>query len=243
MILYEGPSELDGDNIVVIATEGTKNRKTGNMVQVWILKQSEDPLAANRSGNDFGICGNCPLKGKATGKDNGTASERACYVLLQNAPLAVWKKWKKCGYEKPRSIVKYGRGKSIRLGAYGDPAAIPSDIIEQLLRHASNWTGYTHQDSIAQEPARSFLRSKVMLSCETIEQAKDAWSNGARTFRMLSDITQKHDNEIICPATEEGGSRTNCNDCGLCKGSAITARSIVVLAHGNGAKHSLNVIQ
>jgi hypothetical protein len=32
-ILYEGPSVLDGAPIMCIATFGTKNRKTGAMVQ------------------------------------------------------------------------------------------------------------------------------------------------------------------------------------------------------------------
>ena len=37
-IIYDGPSMLDGEPIVAIATMKTSNRKTGEMVQVWILR-------------------------------------------------------------------------------------------------------------------------------------------------------------------------------------------------------------
>ena len=50
VILYEGPSELDGSPIVVIATFGSKNRKTGkgrkNLIQTWIMRQDVAPWDA-----------------------------------------------------------------------------------------------------------------------------------------------------------------------------------------------------
>ena len=243
MILYEGPSALNGDPIVAIATSGSKNRKTGDMLQVWILSQDLDPLTANRTGADRAICGSCPLKGKITDKSSGTASERICYVLLQNAPLAVWRKYKAGGYERARNLSRFGAGKKIRLGAYGDPAALPVKVVDSLLKHAYNWTGYTHQMADLDTATAEFFKSKIMVSCETVEQAREVWSNGGRSFRMITSVDQLDSNEIICPATPEGGGRAQCDTCGLCKGSTLTARSIAVLAHGNGAKHSLNVIQ
>jgi hypothetical protein len=38
VVLYEGPSELDGKPIVVVATFNSVNDKTGNMVQTWIIR-------------------------------------------------------------------------------------------------------------------------------------------------------------------------------------------------------------
>lgn len=38
-IIWEGKSRFDGKPIVCIATENSKNRKTGDMVQTWILSQ------------------------------------------------------------------------------------------------------------------------------------------------------------------------------------------------------------
>ena len=36
-VLHEGPSPFDGQPIVSIATLHSSNRKTGDMVQTWIL--------------------------------------------------------------------------------------------------------------------------------------------------------------------------------------------------------------
>ena len=65
-ILYEGPSLIDGQPIVAIATYSDKNTKTGLMVQTYILCQNIDPRDANKTGADFSICGKCPLKGIPT---------------------------------------------------------------------------------------------------------------------------------------------------------------------------------
>lgn len=65
VVLYEGPSMLDGEPIVAIATgmqTPSTNRKTGEMVQVHILLQKEHPSVAQNSGADSSICGNCPLR-------------------------------------------------------------------------------------------------------------------------------------------------------------------------------------
>jgi hypothetical protein len=76
-ILYEGASELDNAPIVVIATMSTNNRKTGKMVQVWILRSDIDPIEAFKSRADYSICGNCPQRWSLGG---------ACYVNIGQAP-------------------------------------------------------------------------------------------------------------------------------------------------------------
>ena len=61
VIVYEGPSELDGEPIVVIITglKRTTNRKTGTMLSSWILLQNIQPYDAANQGLDISICGNC----------------------------------------------------------------------------------------------------------------------------------------------------------------------------------------
>jgi hypothetical protein len=59
-ILYEGKSVLDGAPIVYIATLSTSNRKTGDMVQTWILRSDINPVEASKQKLDASICGNCP---------------------------------------------------------------------------------------------------------------------------------------------------------------------------------------
>ena len=65
LVLWEGPSRLDGAPIVVIATgmrRGSSNEKTGPMVQTWIMRQDEAPHVAQRTGSDASVCGDCPLR-------------------------------------------------------------------------------------------------------------------------------------------------------------------------------------
>jgi hypothetical protein len=47
LVLWEGPSRLDGSPIVAIATFRTDNRKTGPMIQTWIIRLGSygDPVA------------------------------------------------------------------------------------------------------------------------------------------------------------------------------------------------------
>ena len=94
-VIYEGPSLLDGKPVVVIATTSGRNRKTGAVVQTYILRSDIDPREASKTGEDFSICGNCSLKGKATDDPAAkTAKERECYVRLDHGPLVVWKSYK-----------------------------------------------------------------------------------------------------------------------------------------------------
>ena len=84
-VIYDGPSEIDGKPIVAIAQVKTGNRKTGDMVQTWILRSDVDPITASRTGEDVSICGDCPHKGtpsdKATGWDKGERTFRVISSL------------------------------------------------------------------------------------------------------------------------------------------------------------------
>lgn len=245
-IIYKGPSELDGAPIVAIATVQSHNVKTGAMLQIWILADNgRDPLENNRLGNDFSICGNCPLKGiPAPHKAKGTAEKRPCYVTLYHAPLNVWKTYMRgnyavCGFDQ---LARYGEGQNIRLGAYGDPAAIPPAVVSELLSMAKNWTGYSHQFDLMDKARRRYWGSAVMVSADTLADAVKHWAENRRTFRMVSDVSDVMPNEVICPATPEGGKRTTCANCNLCKGSDIGAKSVAVVAHGGGAKYANAII-
>lgn len=64
VIVYEGPSMLDKKPIVMIATgwNGTRNGKTGQMLQTWILRKNISPMDASRRKLDASVCGKCPLR-------------------------------------------------------------------------------------------------------------------------------------------------------------------------------------
>jgi len=66
---WRGPSPIDGAPIVMImtglsrlASEQSKNRKTGPMVQTHIVRQDMAPVVAMMGGHDKSICGDCPLR-------------------------------------------------------------------------------------------------------------------------------------------------------------------------------------
>ena len=239
-ILFEGKSEIDGQDIVVIATgfeKGSANSKTGSMIQTWILCKDIDPREANKLGLDYSICGDCKLRGTAVdaSSDRKLAKDRACYVAIYQAPLNVGKTYKKGGYTRVRGhkdVAELGLDETIRLGSYGDPSAVPSYVWDSLLAKSKGRTGYTHQ-TVNQR------YDLCMKSADSLDEALDAWSNGIRTFRVIDSVSAMvKGKEILCPASEEAGRRTTCDSCKLCSGSQIKAKSIAIVAHGNGAKYA-----
>lgn len=254
-VIYEGPSLIDGAPVAVIATLETDNPKTGDMVQTWIIRADVDPITASRTGADFSICGTCPLRGTpAPEKATGWADGRGCYVNLAFAVGGIFKAYKAGNY--PRAVVYgglffdpadmghsgrpcIGKGRAVRLGAYGDPAAVPRWVWDSLTRHAAGWTGYSHQ---LNTPGADVDTGRVMISADNENAARAAWARGFRTFRIVAEpAAVVAGAEVICPATPEGGNRSTCEKCQLCRGSAVAARSVAVVAHGAGKRHALRV--
>ena len=228
VIIYQGPSKLDGKPIVVVATGLTKtsaNGKTGDMVQTWILRADIAPHEAIKTGDDESICGNCPLRG-INGK------ERACYVVTHQAPLSVYRAFHKGNYPEAThaDLIALAANRMVRLGSYGDPAAVPTQVWAMFTQGTKGWTGYTHQWATASD-----LKPYTMASCETEEDRAEAILQGWRTFRVKTDDMPLLKNEVVCPATTVGLS---CEACGSCKGTTGQAKgTIVINVHGYGKKH------
>ena len=122
---------------VIIATTESDNRKTGNMIQIWILRKDVSPPDAVRSGLDSEICGDCKLRGS-----NGWIG-RTCYVNVAQGPNAVWRAYQAGRYEylpQCRYADVFG-GRAVRFGAYGDPVYIPLTIVRYICFFARRWTG------------------------------------------------------------------------------------------------------
>ena len=120
-VLHEGISPFDGQDIVSIATCHSSNRKTGDMVQVWILPKDINPLDAVKQGLDTCICGHCPHR--------GTGTKRTCYVNVGQAPVNIWKTYKKGVYPQITSYQDVFEDRVVRFGAYGDPSFIPDGVV------------------------------------------------------------------------------------------------------------------
>ncbi len=228
-ILYRGPSLIDGAPIVVIAT-GLKgksaNGKTGDMVQTWILREDMAPTDAVKTGADVSICGQCPHRGDGTGKG------RTCYVTVFQAPLSVWKAYKRGAYAEAIPSVA---GRMVRLGSYGDPAAVPTAVWAAFTAGAIAWTGYTHQWRTADAALQRFC----MASCDSEADRAAAKLQGWRTFRVVNTAcgdAPKLKGEVVCPASEEAGRKLACETCKSCDGTASDRRGdIVIRAHGAAA--------
>jgi hypothetical protein len=223
MIIYKGPSLIDGEPIVAIAITKSKNIKTGNMIQTYILREDIDPITANRTGLDYSICGGCALRGTPTNKTSGLAAKRKCYVQIGQAPRQIYQAYKLGRYPVANDLTAIGKGRVVRIGSYGDGAAVPQAIWDQLTKAAINHTAYTHNHG---NPLF------YMKSVETIQEAEWNWSSGYRTFRVVKSKDEiVKDKEVLCPAD---GLNVTCSSCRLCGGSAIKAKSIAIEAHGSG---------
>jgi hypothetical protein len=222
-IIYNGPSLLDGKPIVVIATYSKRNKKTGHVVQTYILRSDINPLEASKTGADVSICGNCPMRGEpTTDPKRKIAKKRKCYVNLGQGVLIVYKSFLRGVYQEgdPRTM---GRDRFVRVGTYGDPAAVPSEVWDELLAEADTWTAYTHQ-----KPWRPDI---AMQSADSHSEAIAHWKAGRRTFRVIADLGDiDKTNEALCPASKEAGRRVQCTACKLCKGSSL-AKSIAIVEH------------
>ena len=216
-ILYEGASVLDGAPIVVVATLKTQNRKTGDMVQTWILRSDLNPVEASKQKADISICGNCPHRQNTGG---------ACYVNIGQAPNQVYKSYKNGRYAKFDIELhgKYLATRKVRLGAYGYPSAVPFDVFKTITDIAQSHTGYTHQ--IAHKNFDMRYLSICQVSADTPKQALKYQSMGAKTFRVALPNDSLFDNEIECLADSKG---IQCIDCGLCDG---TTKNIAIAVHG-----------
>lgn len=235
-IIYRGPSLIDGGPIVVIAIISGRNKKTGKMIQTYILREDIDPRLASKLGLDFSICGNCPMRGTPTVKPEAKqAEDRACYVFLGQGPLIAWQSYQKGIYPDCPDLAAFGEGLMVRLGTYGDGAAVPAYVWHGLLSRAKGFTGYSHQSGFA---SAAFDPSLYMASVESLPQARAQWDRGARTFRIVESVKDIAKGfEILCPASKEAGKRTSCADCGLCAGNTVKAKSIAIVAHGAGRNH------
>lgn len=233
LILYHGPSILDGQPIVAIATglaQSSLNKKTGAMAQVWILREDISPAQAAASGQDASICGTCPHRGRIV---DGRNVGRSCYVTIMHAPRAVWAAYRRGIYPHAPDLATPFEGKAVRLGAYGDPAAVPLHIWEQVTSRAATFTGYTHAWRTHPE-----LAPFCMASCDTERERTEAHFLGFRVFRVRRASKPKLAGEVVCPASLEAGKRTNCAACRACGGTTAKAKAdIVIIAHGSPAVH------
>jgi hypothetical protein len=275
VIVYDGPSLLNGERIVAIITRRSNNRKTGDMPQLWILVADLSPTKAAIVGADASVCGRCPLR--------GDGRHRGCYVDLARAPMSVWSAWRRGLYpdawatmpgpggwgegpgpeagkltgrsstqphtahsakldqlctttpDAPASTLlrRTTTGRVVRLGAYGDPAALPRPVLDAIVRDAAASVGYSHawRDGFA-------LSDLVMASADNAADAADAAALGFRSFVLTPSAETRRSGHMICPASAESGHRLTCEECRACSGAGPGKPTAHVQIAAHGSQHS-----
>ena len=233
MIILKGNSQIDGSPVVAIVTFGSNNSKTGDMPQVWILCDGIHPTDALRTGKDKAICGNCKYRPTELGDNALKKFSRKCYVNTMSIN-AIYKKYINGGYSEAslEDCRKILNGRKVRIGAYGDPAAVPIEVWDTILADCQS-TGYTHQ---WRECSNDYSKY-CMASCDSPIDVVIASQKGYRTFYVqavddYANIQKKIDGIKLanCPASKEMGKVTTCSQCLVCSGTRSGFKSNVTIA-------------
>lgn len=206
-LVWSGPSLLDGKPIALIVSgiKRSKNLKTGNLVQTYIIRRDISPVDAVRTGEDVSFCGDCPHRGGS------------CYVIWGQAPNNLFH----YTFENPTIMVRTVEEvqemvgeKMWRLGSAGDPVAVPLKVYKRM--NLDRRCGYTHQWRKRRfQPWRRY----IMASVDSPEEFHIARAMGWRTFRTRLPEEPLLKGEFACPASEEEGYWKTCDQCGACNGT------------------------
>lgn len=220
-ILYRGPSVLDGKPIVCIAILKSSNIKTGNMIQTFILREDMLPTEAVKLGFDSSVCGSCQHR---------HYNEGPCYVNVGQAPNGVYRAFERGNYPmfNPTLHMPYLHGRALRLGSYGDPAAVPFDVWIDLVLAVRYHTGYTHQ--MMHENFDKRIMDICMVSADSPKQAMKYQAMGAHTFRVTMHGDNLLPNEVECLSDSQG---ITCLECKKCDG---LSGSVAIQVHGSRQK-------
>ncbi len=227
-IIYRGASLLDGKPIVVVAiTAESKNSKTGNLVQTYIMADNGlSPVESARNLEDVSVCGDCKHRRGMGG---------SCYVNLGQGARSVMDGVMRGIYPEVWAqlnvVSSLISGRKVRLGTYGDPAAVPAFVWQELLQFAGGHTGYTHQWASGKA---DHVKQWCMASVDTLGEMVRAQAAGWRTFRVTApDTVGAFAREMPCPASEEQGKRLTCATCMACSGGDSKKASVTIVVHGS----------
>lgn len=242
--LWEGPSPFDGKKIMVVlgnyATDNANKKIGEEMCQIWVLPVGEwddkldRPFPLPREayeGKKPTVCGSCSHLGKG------------CYVMW-------WRLrglWESARDQKPlverrggvRLLDQLMDGQYLRLGAAGDPLAMPFWLAKMMVDSARFHTSYTHAWYNFEIPNLEGWKSISMASVDSEKEYQAAKTLGWRTFRTIKAPKVEGvaelkllDREIECPSDSHG--RT-CAQCKLCNGNKRSnkIKDIAIKVHGS----------
>jgi len=220
--------------LVVYGFSGINNRKLGPMIEASVFVAAEKPSTAADDGRDSAVCGDCPGRPTNWGY---------CYVQI---PVEVDKTWE-AARDLPADLkLAYAQirdsGWPIRLGVYGDAAAVPFEIVEALVQATATedgklrYSGFTHQWSHPNFDHRhlKYLAPSVEFVAER-EELKQHFPT-VMTYRIVRNAEEMLAGEIKCKGGVEPEA-DKCCECMSCGGTeGIARRDRVVVVHGVARK-------
>lgn len=234
-VLARGLSAFDGSPVVAIAVgfgRTSHNRKTGPLIQVYVLPEAWRPSTGLGLRVDSGICGACKHRPAGLG---------TCYVDVAKGADIVWRSYRAGIYGELHDVKSaLGPEPVMRLTAYGDCAALPLAIwrpmVDLVRSKKGTVLGYTHHWRTAEAGFQDFC----MASVDSVGEQHSASAMGWRTFRIRSTHESLGVGENQCPADSYADVRglcgeekhaITCMDCKMCSGGTA-GPNISLVPHG-----------
>lgn len=241
-LIAEGVSLLTDDNapLAAVLTLRSKNRETGDIPNVTVIRSDVNPVSARWKGMDNATCGACQHRGTA-----GDGSDATCYVVINHGPSVHYRSLTKgsLGDARPGgpwhdyvlAALEY-RG-MLRLTSYGEAPALGYDayapFIDAVRRHPDGGTtlGYTERHTDPDLDPR--WRNIMMASVQSDAEGATARASGWRTFRTGATFESRvRGTEALCPKSKHEGM--TCAVCRQCTGSSGRKGSVFIPVHGGG---------
>lgn len=220
IVLWIGPSELDGAPIMLIAhrvNAPSENGKTGDMLQVSIMRADQDPISAWKAGADGAVCPEaCGHRSIPRG------GEGDCYVNKARLSAA---------WRAARREIEAGRvgwipgtfaGARIRAGMEGDPAAVPLAVWHALLSEARGHTGYTAAWRTLPAGWSALFMASVSTPADYLRARSKGWRVFAASESPADDTAFLAAGASHCEADREDRP-IPCVACVACNGAARNA--------------------
>jgi hypothetical protein len=226
VVLWRGPSQFDQTPIVVILTYRSKNKKTGNILQVYILPDKDSPLYNLASNGGQSVCHECPLRPKPWGCG-------ACYVQVNRDPQHVWKAFQAGRYDDGFEALNARLPKlpdTVRVGAYGDPLAVPDVVWLRLKIRFRVMLGYTHAWYTTHTTLRYWRAT-----CHSQPDITIARRMGWKVFVVTSSAAAlRHRPHHLIPCSTVTNPGTTCVECGRCNtfSTCHNPERIAIPVHG-----------
>ena len=211
----------DSNNVFVIRKGKTSNDKISDgseLIQTYTFSVEQWLLASTSKG--FGMkaffaldgsnCLDCPF--------SGNQGEGGCYTHKYQQYVGFVSMLRSIkamdltilSNDKVDEIIEMCKGSYVRFGTYGEPSLLPLELVRNIADVAKSWTGYTHQwEKQWAQPFKDYF----MASRHESNKAE-----GWRSFQALTIHNHRSSNTVGCPASKEGGYKSNCATCGLCSG-------------------------